>query len=565
MAERPIINRSLDVFTHPAKPVTGFLHSRYQAKYRGRYRHAKKLFVLDIVLITCAIALAALAVVFGTAPAISPERVRVSFDTHGHLMRSGDRVTFTVRYENKERDAVGPVTIGTAFPPGFDIIDAPPGWHLSTKSIELGTLEPGARGELAFTGRLIVPVGSVQRFYATTRIGAEVRTTALSVKIKKSVIGATVTGPPRIIDAELATATINIKNMGTDELREVVVTVAAPPGAVVASSTPELIANAWTARALAPGVSAEFTLALLTKDAREGDVQIGFNVALRDHGALVRQGIAILTVKHVKTGLSVEANLDDALLRFDGKDRKFSITVTNRGSKSLRDAVLFLDLPSAKESEWTLGTLAPGGSATVATTIKLTEPVAADEPPFALTPVVSVEAGLDGESDRVRAVRPQKPLPIASDFRVNITPIYFTTTGEQLGRGPLPPSVGRATTFWIAVEFTHRGNEIKNLEFRGWIPLNVRWTDRHATTLPVGSSVIYDRETRRVIIKAPTLPVEGKWTTTFAVDIVPTRADIGKAPWLFLPETVSAHETGVNVPLDISLGTAVTTGEIVGR
>lgn len=549
-----IIHRSLDVFTRPSKPVSQFLARHFERRYAGRYRYARTLFFIDYIILTAAIALAVLSIVISTAAPAPPERVRITITTALQQIKSGDRAVLVVEYENREHDPVGPVALRANFPSGFELTDPPPGFRLHDRTISLGTLEPGARGELAFIGVLRAPVGTIQRFYVSTVIGSEVRTTALPVKVKSSVLAATVTAPPRIIDDEPFIATLELRNTGSVTLTEVVVTPKLPVGSVVPTST----------FAFAPGDTARFSYTLTAAD-HGGDLPVGFEVALREGGALIRQGVAILTVKHVKTGLNVETNLDDAPLRFDGKERKFSITVTNRGTKTLRDAALHLDLPASKESDWTLGTLAPGGSATVATTIKLTAPASDDQPPFALVPVVSVEVGLGGEIDRVRVARPQKPLPIASDFRVNSTSLYYTAAGEQLGRGPLPPEVGRVTTFWIAVEFTHRGNEIKNLEFRGWLPLNVRWTDRHATTLPAGSSVIYDRDTRRVIIKATTLPVEGKWTTTFAVDIVPTRADIGKAPWLFLPETVSGHETEVNVPLDISLGAAVTTEEIVGR
>lgn len=549
-----IIDRSLDVFTRPSKPVSQFLARHFERRYAGRYRFARTLFVIDYLIITAAVALAVLSIVVSTAAPTPPERVRILMRTEPVAVKSGDRAIVFVEYENREHDPVGPVSLRTNFPSGFELTDPPPGFLLHDRTINLGTLEAGARGELAFTGVLRVPVGTIQRFYISTIIGGEVRTTALPVKVKSSVLAATVTAPPRIIDDEPFTATLELRNTGSVTLTEVVVTPKLPIGSSAPTST----------LAFAPGAIARFSYTL-TAGEHEGALPVGFEVALREGGALIRQGIAILTVKHIKTGLNVETNFDDAPLRFDGKDRKFKITVTNRGTKTLRDATLHLDLPAAEESDWTLGTLAPGGSATVATTIKLTAPASDDQPPFALVPVVSVEVGLDGESDRVRVVRPQKPLPIASDFRVNSTSLYYTAAGEQLGRGPLPPEVGRVTTFWIAVEFTHRGNEIKNLEFRGWLPLNVRWTDRHATTLPAGSSVTYDRDTRRVSIKVPTLPVEGKWTTTFAVDIVPTRADLGKAPWLFLPETVSGHEMEVNVPLDLRLGAAVTTVEIVGR
>ena len=39
-----------------------------------------------------------------------------------------------------------------------------------------------------------------------------------------------------------------------------------------------------------------------------------------------------------------------------------------------------------------------------------------------------------------------------SNLAVQVYPMYYAPTGDQLGRGPLPPKVGETTKYWIFCE-----------------------------------------------------------------------------------------------------------------
>lgn len=557
-----IIHRSLEVFTNPSKPVSRLLRWHYAKKYHGKYRFARTLFVIDFFLLAFVVALGLTAIVLSTELPKAPERVAVKIVATPAEVRSGDRMTLTVSYQNKEHKSLGPVALVGIFPVSFELKDAPAGWSHIAHAIDLGALEAGARGELVFQGVLRAPVGSVARFYFQTRIGNEVRTEELALPVRFSALNATISAPPRMVDGEEATITLELNNVGSENLHEVVVRPKFPPGVIVASSTPALVDGVWSDFGFVPGATKQF-VAVISAQNRPGDVPIGFEVALREGGALIPQGLAVVAVKHVQTGLVVQTAMDSqAPLRFDDKQRTLTITVKNMSEKKFRDAKVRLSLGALpveiQTSEWEIGDLNAGETKTLTAAFQLKTPGADERPPFVVAPVVTVEGTIDGVEGKVLTTTHSSVLPIATVLQATVSASYYSSTGEQIGRGPYPPRVGAKTTFWVAVTLKNRGNAIKDFTLRGWLPLNVRWIDRFTSTLPEGSSVAYDSVTRRVVVRVGELPAEGEWTIVFAADLTPARADIGKAPWLFLPETVSGHETMVNVPLDLRLGEPVT-------
>jgi hypothetical protein len=80
---------------------------------------------------------------------------------------------------------------------------------------------------------------------------------------------------------------------------------------------------------------------------------------------------------------------------------------------------------------------------------------------------------------------------------------YFTDDGDQLGRGPLPPVVGKETKYWAIINIKNTSSEVAPIEFRARLTSKAIWTGK--TSVSIGKEVRYDEKTRIVSWSAPKL------------------------------------------------------------
>ncbi len=99
-----------------------------------------------------------------------------------------------------------------------------------------------------------------------------------------------------------------------------------------------------------------------------------------------------------------------------------------------------------------------------------------------------------------RARAPEAPVdkvevaPTQSAFILEASAIYFSSSGEQLGRGPWPPKAGEITKLAVVLRANIEGNTFRNIEARGELPQYVEWTG----FAPLGRGLSYEPETRTV-------------------------------------------------------------------
>jgi hypothetical protein len=109
---------------------------------------------------------------------------------------------------------------------------------------------------------------------------------------------------------------------------------------------------------------------------------------------------------------------------------------------------------------------------------------------------------------------------------------YFAPSGDQIGRGPIPPEPGRETTYWIFWHVNGTTNTLTNARIEGTLPQGVRFTGRQ--TVSQNGSVSFDEISRTVTwisdSVSPTFPPLSKVVgVAFEVGITPEQ-EITKAP-----------------------------------
>ncbi len=92
---------------------------------------------------------------------------------------------------------------------------------------------------------------------------------------------------------------------------------------------------------------------------------------------------------------------------------------------------------------------------------------------------------------------------------------YYSSTGDQLGVGPLPPRVGEATTYWVVWSVGPTDADLKDLQLSMALTSGVSATGKFASQIP-GT---FSSENGQVIWSVPSLPATGSSPATFAFEI----------------------------------------------
>ncbi|HJN85486.1 MAG TPA: hypothetical protein QF873_04210, partial [Patescibacteria group bacterium] len=173
-----------------------------------------------------------------------------------------------------------------------------------------------------------------------------------------------------------------------------------------------------------------------------------------------------------------------------------------------------------------------------------------------------VEFTLDETGDRIQVVGAAIERKITTSVNIESFARYFTSAGDQLGRGPLPPRAGDDTIYWLFLNVKGTINDVDNAVVTASLPSNVNWVDKQSVTK--GSGVTYNAATHSIEWRVGHVPAtisSGKVAAaSFAVSILPTDAQIGTIPTLlqsisfrgtdlFTEKTVSRAQGSINTAI----------------
>jgi len=144
-----------------------------------------------------------------------------------------------------------------------------------------------------------------------------------------------------------------------------------------------------------------------------------------------------------------------------------------------------------------------------------------------------LEAGvarIDG--DEVHRTAKTQPIvaKILSDARLSAQARYFDDDAVPVGSGPLPPEVGKETTYRISWTIENSLHELADLKLSAKLPSNVVWTG--ISSVDAGE-LQFDAAGEKMSWSLNWMPVTiKKLTVSFDVRLMPTEADKGRIPTL---------------------------------
>ncbi|KKQ80041.1 MAG: hypothetical protein UT02_C0017G0024 [Parcubacteria group bacterium GW2011_GWC2_38_7] len=144
-----------------------------------------------------------------------------------------------------------------------------------------------------------------------------------------------------------------------------------------------------------------------------------------------------------------------------------------------------------------------------------------------------------------------------TNLAVQVYPMYYAPTGDQLGRGPLPPKVNEQTKYWVFAKLINDISAVENVTLSMELPFNVSWSDR--SNVPVGNPLVYDPNTRTISWTVSKLPVKPtNIGFAFEVGIIPSASQIGQNPVLIQNIKISGRDERTGSLIEKDLGNITT-------
>jgi hypothetical protein len=132
-------------------------------------------------------------------------------------------------------------------------------------------------------------------------------------------------------------------------------------------------------------------------------------------------------------------------------------------------------------------------------------------------------AGITSEFDNETAT---PELSLGTALRVSGEARYYTAEGDQLGRGPLPPQVGKQTKYAVLLHVVNSVADAENVRLTATLPNGIEWTGK--TSVSRGQEISYDAVTRRLSWSTRTFPALSELSVFVEVGFTPTESQRGQ-------------------------------------
>lgn len=542
--------QSLKKFLHAPIAIMGHM---YQKKYHLRYVHARKLFVFDIILLLGTILLIAATVFWHRYdPTIEDYvllNVSVSDETGTPLSRipSGALVRYTIAFENTSDSVMTRPQLRVQTPSYFTITDMDADssvYDAETQTFTLPDIAPGNGDTLSLDGVYFGTPNVTEDVLVELTYIQDGRTVVESrhARIISTLRDAVLTGSLALADTIRGTGSyplsITLTNDGQVTLTDITLPIAVTGGSV-----------AWndvaTIATLDPNESVSLSGIFTGQIPRsETNATIAITPELLIEGDVVPQAAISTDVSVVHPAVSIGNLSWDQSAVSPGNTITLSGTVQNTGSSELTNVRVTIPtsngIVAGNPINTTVAeTLAPGASANVQIDVPIRAvPTGGTDLLLRLSPSVSADA--PGGTTPVQSVAESPTVSVGTALRMRTESRYYTNEGDQLGRGPLPPTVGKETKYWALVTVENTTSRVTNAIFTATLGPGINWTGRSSVSL--GNEPTYSAANNQVRWSWANIPANQTVGIYMELAITPTTGAIGTVPTLLENITISATD-----------------------
>lgn len=534
------------------KSIYRFFHRHYHSRYHGIYRHAKKLFVFDLILLGAAfLMLGATIYLLFWKPGLN-NLIDLNLSLGGERIKSGQYARLTVDYKNKSKFKLKNTSLSLHLPEGFVVDRSRTSEEIFSKnSIFPGVkeLESGAKGQTEIYGWFWGDPNKDELISSGLSYESENDPKTRDQKFGSLIAkfsGSVLEGELEIASSTMANSVLNftlsLKNTGTQEIKDLTLT-HNWPSPIFDSEEKISIKPGETkkikGKAAFPNRSGKYTLNILPKlNINNRPIsQIEFTAEIEAFMPNIVSNARLLSSKsYAEPGDSLPVELswkNESAYKVNNLRLKVTSnfvkivdwkkTAKESGAKMVEDGMVF---DNASRTSLSNGDPGSGDQFTINVYLLPTFNLGgAEKARLQITPII--ESGLSGiAGQEFKQEGASASIVLATELKFSANARYYTDEGDQLGRGPLPPKVGKTTKYWIFVKILNSSNAVRNASFKTTLPAGVELTGKQSVT--IGSQLDYDSNTRVITWQHDSLPANSQTGLYFEVAVTPQSYQVGE-------------------------------------
>jgi len=481
-------------------------------------------------------------------------------------VKAGDSVTYNIRYENTGDVPMAALELAASLPPDFHLTSATPEAN-DKNTWTIGSLTPKSDGVITINGTFLAEVPTTEKLqtlftYKPANFNSSFQTIQTAdVQVNDSVLVMTLNGPDHAFPGDEVSYVITVGHAQKDPVQNIRVMPALPQNFTVSTTDPafENGQSYWNISSIDPNQPKTFTIKGSYTSTATGDQTFGGNVGFVSDNVYLKQKDASVTTTMqggsvafhlIVNGSNTNQTIDP------GKTIHGSIDYTNQSQDTAQNVSFTLSLSSTGSLpiDWSKADLRNGkrdgnqitwdkSSVDAFKSLKPNDTGILDFTiPLAITSSTSdhftlslnAHIGSLGENGSPTTIS-ATPMLITINSQVGFKSEarYFNTEGTPVGNGPLPPTVGKTTTYRVYWNITNAIHDLANGTVSTTLPANIGWVGKNGTDI---GTMSYKSATRTITWTIPKLPSSipqaGAW---FDVSLKPTATDTGNA----LPLTTS--------------------------
>lgn len=576
-------NVIVNIFSFPAK--------RLKRRWHIRYKFNKKHLIMDLLICAGILFLIGLNIFWlygGFHYFVSDLKVAISAPSPEIL--SGQIVSFDINYANDNSYKIEEAILSLRFPRFFQLTEiSHKDFDRGHNVLDLGELKPGSNGAFRVTGRVLGGLNDEQsmianiNYYKTSKSGTRLFgqyevNSEFKYKISGSFLTSEVMIPTHLINKEIFSWPVKIVNTSSDIVYSNIKVVPMTDNGIFFDQSEILFEK------ILPGEKRDGLLSGVLKTDQANKV-LSYKVFWQEDLFDLLQvewqkNTNILQPKFILTH-----DLDKIGAVNPGEWVEINVAYENAGDYTLENVELSLnftgaywDLSQVKKDKgriisdqisWNfndlprLALIQPHEKGQIRVNVKTKEFVA-DSQAFNLISSTLVKYKIGGQAAAV--LGDEKTLRLNSNLSATVYPMYFALTGDQLGRGPLPPDVGKETKYWIFVKFINDISIVKNAQVKIELPANVIATGN--ANVPVGDPIQFSNNKRELIWQISEVPVKPtNIGFAFEAAIIPTSGQLGTYPALIANIIISGTDSMTKDKIEKQFGAVTTklTNDLKGK
>lgn len=557
----------------------------------GKRRIPKRLFIVLIVLVVLVVSTAAGFFTFYKRQYFNEQGVTLKVETQNSVT-SGGETTVVLTVTNDTSVAIRNVELLLSAPDGWKYERSEPTAGNDKNTLwRLGSVAVRGKRSVNVVGQLAGEVGSVKSFNATVTyrpVNFNYDFTARasdSVTIGSSILELDLQGPTQASPGASVSYTLTYTNNSTDDLRDVRLIAKYPDGFTPTTLDPKpREGNTTWVLDLKSGGTGDITIQGSLSGEVGGSSEFSFVAELQRGAFFERQAETSVVVILIASGLNLKLSVNNSekdsvaspsqklqyKLSYENSSdvETGDVTMTAKLSGGALDPASFSDDHGAKLKDGTvvwdvklvpdLASLKPGASGNIRFSVKTLETPKATSNLGGPTIAAEVSAAIGSSGANVGKQQTVSVGPlhtkVTSKPSLSVDPRYYSDDGEQLGSGPLPPTVGTTTSYRISWFLGNTTNELTNVGVSAAIPSTVFWTGKNITT--TAGDISFDPTTRIATWTLNRLPRGvGQETSTlvasFEVSVTPASADLGSLLMLLDASTLNASDSFTGTVLTV--------------